>query len=40
MNDVRETGLVLSNSILHVRIVTIASRLHALSVFLWLAHYG
>jgi hypothetical protein len=40
MNDVRETGLVLSNSVLHMRIVTIPSRLHARSVFLWPAHYG
>lgn len=40
MNGVRETGLVLSNSVLHMRIVNVPSRLHALSVILWLAHYG
>jgi hypothetical protein len=40
MNDACETGLVLSNSVMRMRIVTIPSRLHALSVFLWLAHYG
>lgn len=40
LNDVHETRLVLSNSVLHLRIIPIASRLHALSVFLWLAHCG
>ena len=34
MNDACETGLVLSNSVLNMSIVTIPSRLRVLSVFL------